>query len=52
MKKNVKFNVERTGLKVLSKKDTRNVKGGNTSAGSSSDQTTTTEFVIEEIIQI
>lgn len=52
MKKNSKSIFDRKDLKVLSKKERRDIKGGNTSSGSSSTQTQTTDIVIEEIIQI
>ncbi len=52
MKNNAKSIFNRKDLKVLSKKETQKVKGGNATSTVSSDQTASSDFVIEEIIQI
>ncbi|MFT6708872.1 MAG: hypothetical protein ACJATF_003736 [Flavobacteriales bacterium] len=52
MKNKVKSIFNRKDLKVLSRKETQKVKGGNATSGANSDQTGSSDFVIEEIIQI
>ncbi len=52
MKNKAKSIFKRKDLKILSKKAAQKVKGGNSTSSTNSDQTTSTDFVIEEIIQI
>ena len=52
MKKQIKSFFDRKNLNVLTKKDTKRIKGGTSSADSSPIQDGGTGIVIEDIIQI
>ena len=52
MKKQVKSVFDRKDLKVLTKKEKRRIKGGNSSSDSTTIQEPVSGIVVEEILQI